>query len=100
MISLPKEDNKPAESFRSAFLAHARMYVLGGCYMITRLRTLALAKLCVALHAYIVYPGRIDDLADLVRYVFTNTSVSCPLRSAVKFYAAGLSTTSLGRMPS
>lgn len=90
LASLPKEDNKPTESFGNVLLAHAQMYVLGDRYMIRRLKVLALAKLCVALYAYVIYPERIDELADLVRYIFANTMARCGLQVAVEFYAAGL----------
>ncbi|KAK3942888.1 hypothetical protein QBC46DRAFT_339140 [Diplogelasinospora grovesii] len=90
VVSAPREDNKPNESFENIFLAHARLYALGDRYMIPTLKKLAAAKLAVVLFNWVVYPERIDELAELVRYVYANTVEQCRLRRVVKWYAAAL----------
>ncbi|KAI9713215.1 MAG: hypothetical protein M1820_001201 [Bogoriella megaspora] len=82
--------NLREEDFTPVFLGHARLYVLGSKYIIKNLTSLALHKLYQTLKMFKLYKRRINDVIELVRYTYANTSESPKdaLRTLVKDYVA------------
>lgn len=72
------------------FLCHARVYVFADKYAIDGLKNLALQKLHSTLCLFKIYPQRVIDIAELLRYVYQHTRNSPrePLRALLMQYVA------------
>jgi hypothetical protein len=74
------------------FLAHARLYVFADRYLIKPLRQLVLHKLQQTLVVFELYPERIGDILELVRYTYSDNNTSSDgvdeLRGLVAVYVA------------
>lgn len=68
----PSLNEAETQSFTSAFLAHARLYVLPAKYLIHPLKGLAIYKIHKTLAWFSLYSSRIDDFLTLILFVFSD----------------------------
>lgn len=64
--------NKRSEDFTPFLLCHARLYVFAEKYQIPDLKALSIYKLYHTLLAYHVFPERVCELIELIRYVYSD----------------------------
>ena len=72
----PYKNCDPGEMFTKIFLCHARLYVFADRYQIDSLRTLVLYKLRRTLAAFRLFPQRVPDIFELIRFSYTSTRES------------------------
>lgn len=87
----PRKIREPCEDYTEVFLCHARLYVFAEKFDIGSLKTLSLHKLHRTLAEFTLYSDRTEDIANLLRYSYSNTpdrseSIDA-LRSLVIHYA-------------
>lgn len=70
---LPRDNNDEREDYTGIFLCHARLYKFSDRYGCEKLMDLALQKLRLALSKYRVYPQRVSDVVELIRYTYAHT---------------------------
>lgn len=66
----PIANASPSQNFTPVFLAHARLYTFADVHMARRLKDLILNKLHKTLVTFRLYPERLGDVAELVRYAY------------------------------
>jgi hypothetical protein len=88
----PVSNDDESQNFTPVFLAHARLYVFADRYLIKPLRQLVLHKLQQTLVVFELYPERIGDILELVRYTYSDNNTSSDgvdeLRGLVAVYVA------------
>ena len=70
----PRKNRESCEDYAEVFLCHARLYVFADRYDIGPLRDLSLDKLQRTLAEFTLYPERIGDIVNLLRYSYSNTA--------------------------
>ena len=89
LFSPSRANAEACEDYTPVFLCHTSLYVFGDRYDIKPLRDLALFKLHDCLCKFTIYPQRVADVVELVRYVYEFTvSTHDALRSLVIQYVA------------
>ena len=74
-LSLPPRSNRDScEDYTEVFLSHARLYVFAEKYEIQPLKVMAIQQLHQTLAIYTLYPERVGDIVELLRYVYANTA--------------------------
>jgi len=68
----PVSNSNPKQDFAPVLLAHARLYVFADKYGIKPLQDLVLQKLQQTLVRFELYPERIKDILELVRYTYSD----------------------------
>lgn len=66
----PVANTSPSQNFAPVFLAHARLYTFADMRMARRLKDLVLHKLHKTLVTFELYPERLGDVVELVRYAY------------------------------
>jgi len=88
----PDKNFEVCEEYSKVFLCHAQLYVFADKYDISDLKDLSLHKLHRTLVEFTVFPQRVGDIVDLIRYSYSNTFDSPgrrdQLRDLVIQYAA------------
>ncbi|KAK2759337.1 hypothetical protein FQN54_002815 [Arachnomyces sp. PD_36] len=88
----PRANTESCEEYTQVFLCHAQLYVFADKYDISSLRELSLYKLHQTLIAFSLYPQRVGDIVELIRYTYANTGDGSQeqdqLRKLVIHYAA------------
>lgn len=88
----PISNTNPTQNFTPVFLAHARLYLFADKYLIRLLKQLALQKLQQTLVRFELYPERINDIIELIRYSYSDDNTldngSDELRALVILYVA------------
>lgn len=74
-----RSNKSPDEDYTEVFLCHARIYVFADKYDINPLRLIALKKLQMTLAIFTLYPDRVSDVIQLLKYVYDNTDQSTEL---------------------
>ena len=91
-ISPPRRNRTVTENYTNVFLCHAQLYVFADAQDIQPLKLLALDELYAVLGVFELYPGRIGDIVQLLRYVYANTVSPSqgtePLRQMISNYVA------------
>ena len=70
----PRSNGDSSEDYTEVFLSHARLYVFAEKYDIQPLKALAIQQLHQTLAIYTLYPERVGDIVELLRYVSANTA--------------------------
>ena len=70
----PRRNRDATEDYTDVFLCHARLYVFAEKYDIAPLKRLALYKLQRTLVDFTLYPERVGDVVELLRYSYVNTA--------------------------
>lgn len=70
----PRKNRDATEDYTDIFLCHARLYVFAEKYDIAPLKRLALYKLQRTLVDFTLYPERVADVVELIKYSYTNTA--------------------------
>lgn len=70
----PRTNTEKHEEFTRVFLCHAQLYVFADKYDIASLRELSLFKLHKTLLTFSLYPERVSDIVELIRYTCANTA--------------------------
>ena len=88
----PTSNTAASQNFTPVFLAHCRLYVFADKYGVKSLRKLALHKIHRTLLTFELYPQRVQDLVELVRFAFmdrnTYSGGADELRALVTLYMA------------
>jgi hypothetical protein len=88
----PVSNSNSTQDYTSVFLAHARLYVFADKYLVEPLKQLVLRKLHQTLVGFELYPERIGDVVELVRFVYSDDNMSGngvnELRALVTMYIA------------
>lgn len=72
----PQSNRVPSDEYTAIFLCHAAMYVFANKYGISCLQELAIYRLRRTLSVFRMYPERVGDVVQLVRYGYSQTSGS------------------------
>ncbi|OIW26626.1 hypothetical protein CONLIGDRAFT_655985 [Coniochaeta ligniaria NRRL 30616] len=90
--SAPPIHNREDEDYTEVLLSHARMAVFADYHGVSALETLALKELTFLLAAFRLWESRVDDVANLISYVYESTArlndSACGLRKLVCQYSA------------
>jgi BTB/POZ domain len=88
----PLPNTQRNHNFAPVFLAHSRLYVFADKYGIEPLQQIALQKLHQTLVRFELYPERVQDLVELVRYAYSDDHTfsggTDELRALVAVYMA------------
>jgi hypothetical protein len=68
----PKPNTDATQDFTPVFLAHARLYTFANMRLVDSLKDLTLDKLHKSLVGFQLYPERVRDVVELVRYAYDN----------------------------
>ena len=68
-----RSNQDPSEDYSPVFLGHASVYAFADKYNVKTLKILALQKLHQTLRVFTLYPCRVSDILELVRYCYENT---------------------------
>jgi hypothetical protein len=88
----PTPNSQQSYNFAPVFLAHSRLYVFADKYAIKPLQRLVLQKLQQTLVRFELYPERVEDVVELVRYAYSDDNIysdgTDELRALVAVYMA------------
>jgi hypothetical protein len=88
----PDKNFEICEEYSKVFLCHAQLYIFADKYDISELKGLSLHKLHRTLVEFTLFPQRVGDIVDLIRFSYSNTFDSPgrrdQLRDLVVQYAA------------
>ena len=88
----PLSNTQQNQNFTPVFLAHSRLYVFADKYRIKPLQQLVLQKLHQTLVRFELYPERVEDVVELVRYAYSDDHTfgggADELRALVVVYVA------------
>ncbi|KIW68821.1 hypothetical protein PV04_04741 [Phialophora macrospora] len=70
----PRSNKDECEDYIPVFLCHAKLYVFADKYGIKPLQELVLQKLRLTLSRFILYPRRVGDVIELMRYTYEHTT--------------------------
>jgi hypothetical protein len=68
----PVRNKSSNEDYTPVFLGHARLYVLADKYGVDALKTLVLHKIHETLLKFTLYPNRIGDVIELVKFAYSD----------------------------
>ena len=89
-VWVPRANTTPSEDYTDTFLSHARLYVFAERFDIQPLKRLTLKNLHQALTSFTVRPDCVNDIVELLIYVYGNTKPDCngkePMREMLSQY--------------
>ena len=80
----PRANTSPLEDYSPVFLSHVRVYVFADKYDICGLKMLALQQLHLTLGVFTLYPRRVQDIVQLIKYVWKVTGAELDKRSSIR----------------
>ena len=81
---LPRANASSLENYSSVFLSHVRLYAFADKYDIHALKMLALKQLHLTLSEFTLYPQRVQDVVQVIKYVWKVTGVELDKGSSIR----------------